>query len=52
MAFRLFNRRGYADPAPEKAKETPASFLKSLAILAILAWVLRSLIVAPFSIPS
>lgn len=52
MAFRLFNRRGYADPAPEKAKETPASFLKSLAILAILAWILRSLIVAPFSIPS
>jgi signal peptidase I len=52
MAFRLFNRRGYADPAPEKARETPASFLKSLAILAILAWILRSLIVAPFSIPS
>jgi signal peptidase I len=52
MAFRLFNRRGYADPTPEKAKETPASFLKSLAILAILAWILRSLIVAPFSIPS
>jgi len=52
MAFRLFNRRGYADPAPERAKETPAGFLKSLAILAILAWILRSLIVAPFSIPS
>ena len=52
MAFRLFNRRGYVDPTPEKAKETPASFLKSLAILAILAWILRSLIVAPFSIPS
>ena len=52
MAFRLFNRRGYADPAPEKARETPASFFKSLAILAILAWILRSLIVAPFSIPS
>jgi signal peptidase I len=52
MAFRVFNRRGYVDPTPEKAKETPASFLKSLAILAILAWILRSLIVAPFSIPS
>jgi len=52
MAFRLFNRRSYADPAPERAKETPAGFLKSLAILAILAWILRSLIVAPFSIPS
>jgi signal peptidase I len=52
MAFRLFNRRGYAGPAPDKAKETPASFLKSLAILAILAWILRSLIVAPFNIPS
>jgi signal peptidase I len=52
MAFRLFNRRGYTGPAPEKGKESPASFIKSLAILAILAWLLRSLVVAPFSIPS
>ena len=51
MAFRLFNRTHYADRPGEK-KETPASTLKSLAILALLAWILRSLIIAPFSIPS
>jgi len=47
----LFKRTHYADPPGEK-KETPGSILKSLAILALLAWILRSLIVAPFSIPS
>lgn len=52
MAFPSFRRRHYADPPADKAKETPGSFLKSLLILAFLAWVLRSLIVAPFSIPS
>jgi len=52
MAFSFFRRRHYADPPAETAKETPGSFLKSLLILAFLAWVLRSLIVAPFSIPS
>jgi signal peptidase I len=52
MAFRLFHRTHYADPPAEQAKETPGSLLKSLAILAFLAWILRSLIVAPFSIPS
>jgi len=52
MAFRLFHRTHYADPPAEQAKETPGSLLKSLAILALLAWILRSLIVAPFSIPS
>jgi len=52
MAFPFFRRRHYADPPADAAKETPASFLKSLAILALLAWLLRSLIVAPFSIPS
>ena len=52
MAFRLFRRTHYADPPAEQAKETPASLLKSLAILALAAWILRSLIVAPFSIPS
>ncbi len=51
MAFRLFNRPHYAD-RPDDRKETPASLLKSLAILALAAWALRSLIVAPFSIPS
>ena len=52
MAFRLFRRTHYADPPAEQAKETPGSLLKSLAILALAAWILRSLIVAPFSIPS
>ena len=52
MAIRLFKRRGYAGPAPEASKESPTSLLKSLAILAVAAWALRSLVVAPFSIPS
>ena len=52
MAFRLFRRTHYADPPAEQAKETPGSLLKSLAILAFAAWILRSLVVAPFSIPS
>jgi signal peptidase I len=53
MAFSLFRRRAhYADPPSEETKETPGSFFKSLLILALAAWALRSLIVAPFSIPS
>jgi signal peptidase I len=52
MAFFPFRRRHYADPPSDSAKETPGSFFKSLLILAVAAWVLRSLIVAPFSIPS
>ena len=52
MAFSLFRRRHYADPPSESAGETPGSFFRSLLILAVAAWVLRSLIVAPFSIPS
>lgn len=52
MAFSPFRRRHYADPPSDGGKETPGGFLKSLLILAIAAWVLRSLIVAPFSIPS
>jgi signal peptidase I len=52
MAFPLFRRRHYADPPSEEAQETPGSLLKSLLIIAFAAWVLRSLIVAPFSIPS
>ena len=53
MAFSLFRRRPhYADPPSEPAKEPPGSFFKSLLILALAAWALRSLIVAPFSIPS
>ena len=52
MAFPSFRRRHYSDRPSAEAKETPASLVKSLAILALLAWLLRSLIVAPFSIPS
>ena len=50
MAFRLFRRNHYADRPSDKVKETPGSFLKSLLILALAAWILRSLIVAPFSV--
>jgi signal peptidase I len=52
MVFPFSRRRHYADPPAEATKETPGGFLKSLAILALLAWLLRSLVVAPFSIPS
>ena len=52
MAFPSLRRRHYADPPSDDAKETPGSLAKSLLILAFAAWVLRSLIVAPFSIPS
>src|SRR6478735_3735807 len=52
MAFPFSRRRPYAGPPSEPVKESPSSFLKSLLILAIAAWVLRSFIVAPFSIPS
>ena len=52
MAFSLFRRRQYADPPSQETKETPGSLLKSLLIIAGAAWLLRSLIVAPFSIPS
>ena len=51
MAFPWFKRTHYTDP-PAEQRETPGSILKSLAILALAAWALRSLIVAPFSIPS
>ncbi|HXH00125.1 MAG TPA: signal peptidase I [Sphingomicrobium sp.] len=42
------------DPAIDQAHSKPNAFatLRSLAIFAIAAWALRSLVVAPFSIPS
>jgi signal peptidase I len=52
MAFPSFRRRRYTDSAPEKAKEGAGGFVKSLLIILGAAWILRSLIVAPFSIPS
>ena len=44
--------RPRTSPAKPKSAEKPGSFLKSLLWLALAAWLLRSLIVAPFSIPS
>jgi signal peptidase I len=52
MAFSLFRRRHYADRPSKETKETPGSLVKTLLIIAFAAWVLRSLIIAPFSIPS
>ena len=52
MAFLQFRRPHYADRPSDDSKETTGSFFKSLLILAVAAWILRSLIVAPFSIPS
>jgi signal peptidase I len=52
MAFPFFRRAHYADRPSDEAKETPGSLLKSLLVLLFAAWFLRSLIVAPFSIPS
>jgi signal peptidase I len=52
MAFPFFRRAHYADRPSDKTKETPGSLLKSLLVLLFAAWFLRSLIVAPFNIPS
>ena len=40
------------DPTPAKTREGPLSTLRALALLALAAWALRSLVVAPFSIPT
>ena len=52
MAFSF--SRSPSDPAiaPPQTAEKPGSFVKTLLWLALAAWLLRSLIVAPFSIPS
>lgn len=52
MAFPSFRRRRRYAESPDKPEETTGSFIRSLLFLAIAAWALRSLIVAPFSIPS
>ncbi|HET9335660.1 MAG TPA: signal peptidase I [Sphingomicrobium sp.] len=52
MAFFSFRRPHYADPPKQERKESPGSLVRSLLIIAFAAWVLRSLIVAPFYIPS
>ena len=52
MAFRLFRRAHYTDPPTDPSEKKPDSLLKTLLIILVGAWALRSLIVAPFSIPS
>ena len=52
MAFSPFPSRSKPAISPAKPTEKPDSFVKSLLWLALAAWLLRSLIVAPFSIPS
>lgn len=52
MAFFSFRRPHYAGPPKQERKESPGSLVRSLLIIAFAAWVLRSLIVAPFYIPS
>jgi signal peptidase I len=52
MAFFSFRRPHYADPPKDERKGSPGNLARSLLIIAFAAWVLRSLIVAPFYIPS
>jgi signal peptidase I len=49
--FRRGGRQG-ADALKRKEKESAGSLARFILLLVLLAWVLRSLIVAPFSIPS
>ena len=47
------SRRSDAErTTPEKRKESAGSLLRFLLLLALFAWALRSLVVAPFNIPS
>ena len=52
MALFSLRRPHYADPPEGRRKESSGGLVKSLLIIALAAWVLRSLIVAPFYIPS
>jgi signal peptidase I len=53
MAARSSNRsRSTATSAPDNKKESAGSLLRFVLTIAILAWAFRSLIAAPFSIPS
>ena len=52
MAFSFSRSRSKPANSPAKPAEKPGSFLTSLLWLVLAAWLLRSLIVAPFSIPS
>ena len=52
MALSPFPSRPKPADSAAKSADKPDSFVKSLLWLALAAWLLRSLIVAPFSIPS
>jgi signal peptidase I len=52
MPFSFSRSRPRPALTPAKPAERPGSFLKILLWLVLAAWLLRSLIVAPFSIPS
>ena len=53
MAARSPNRnRSTASSAPDKKRESAGSLLRFVLTIAILAWAFRSLVAAPFSIPS
>ena len=50
--LRAFSRRKDRSAPPAKERESSGSTLRFILILVVLAWIVRSLIVAPFSIPS
>ena len=50
--FQHQRRRPVDDAAPESSKESAGSLLRFILTLALLAWAIRSLVFAPFSIPS
>ena len=52
MLSRFLRRQPAAEPAPEKKEESAGSLVRFILIVAVLAWLFRSLIAAPFNIPS
>ena len=52
MLPRFLRRQPTADPAPTKKEESAGSLARFILIVPLLAWLFRSLIGAPFNIPS
>ena len=52
MLPRFLRRQPAAEPAPQKKEESAGSLARFILIVAVLAWLFRSLIAAPFNIPS
>ena len=52
MLPRFLRRQPTADPAPTKKEESTGSLARFILIVALIAWLFRSLIGAPFNIPS